>query len=86
MISELRREIDKIDAEIVKLLAKRMELSQQIGKEKQQTGEEIHVRTREIEVLDLVKLLGDQLGLQESFLTDLYTVILKESRQIQESA
>lgn len=83
MIEELRREIDKIDAELITLLSKRMEHSRQIGEEKQSTGEDIHVRTREIAVLDKVKLLGNREGLNDTFVVDLYQVILAESRRLQ---
>ena len=83
MIEEHRKAIDKLDSELVRLLADRLELSRKIGEEKRSTGEEIHVRTREIAILDRVKLYGDQLGLDEDFLTSLYQVILAESRRIQ---
>ena len=83
MIEELRKEIDKIDSELIKLLAKRMELAVQIGNEKKTTGEEVHQKTREMRVLDTAKLLADSLGLSESFVTDLYALIFTESRKVQ---
>ncbi len=46
-------------------------------------GNNIHVKTREITVLDQVKLLGNQVGLNDAFITNLYQVILTESRRIQ---
>jgi chorismate mutase/prephenate dehydratase len=85
MINELRKEVDKLDTELISLLAKRMDLSRQIGNEKKESGEDIHVRTREITVLDQVKLLGDRAGLADAFVTNLYQVVLAESRRIQES-
>jgi len=86
MIDEIRREIDKIDSELISLLAKRMNLSNKIGNEKQGSGAEIHVKTREIAVLDQAKLLGDRAGLTDAFITSLYQVILMESRRIQEAS
>jgi len=86
MIDELRKEIDKIDSEIISLLAKRIALSQKIGNEKQTTGADIHVKTREITVLDQVKLLGNQSGLDDAFITSLYQVVLTESRRVQGEA
>lgn len=83
MIDDLRKEIDKLDSELVKLLAKRMELSAQVGHEKEASGIEIHQKTREMTVLDSAKLLANSLGLAESFVTDIYALIFAESRKIQ---
>ncbi len=83
MIEELRKEIDEVDSEIVRLLAKRMDLAVEIGKEKGATGVEVHQKTREMRVLDTAKLLADSLGLSESLLTDIYTLIFAESRRLQ---
>ena len=86
MIDDLRKEIDKLDTELVKLLARRMELSLQMGREKKAAGIEIHQKTREMTVLDSAKILADSLGLSESFVTDLYALIFAESRKIQNDA
>lgn len=83
MIEELRKEIDRTDAELVKLLARRMELAVQIGKEKKTIGVDIHQKTREITILDTAKLQADSLGLSNSFVTDIFTVIFAESRRLQ---
>jgi len=84
-MNELRKEVDKLDSDLITILAKRMDLSKKIGMKKEQTDEEIHVRTREITVLDQAKLLGDRAGLRDDFITNLYQVILAESRRIQEA-
>lgn len=86
MLEELRREMDHADSELVKLLAKRMEISKRIGDAKRSEGVEIHQKTREIAVLDKAKLLGDSLGLSDAFLTDVYSTILAESRRQQGAA
>ena len=83
MLDDLRKEVNKLDAELVKLLAKRMELSIEIGKEKKVLGMEVYKKTREIAILDTVKLLADSLGLSESFVTDVYALIFAESRRLQ---
>lgn len=86
MLEDLRRKMDKLDAELVKLLARRIDLSKQIGEAKRAEGIEIHQKTREIAVLDGAKLMGDALGLSDAFLTDIYSLILAESRKAQGSA
>lgn len=83
MIDDIRKQIDRIDIELINLLAKRMELVVQIGKEKKVSGEEVLQATRESVVIDKAKLLADTLGLDDTFITNLYSVILVESRKIQ---
>lgn len=86
MIEDIRKQIDRVDIELIHLLAKRMDLAATIGREKRELGEEVIQATRESVVLDKVKLVADTLGLSEAFITDLYTVILAESRRIQSAA
>ncbi|MBN2306898.1 chorismate mutase [Candidatus Peregrinibacteria bacterium] len=86
MIEALRKEIDKLDIELVKLLFKRMELAAQLGREKRAAGEKIHQKTREMAVLDNVKLQANSLGLSEGLVTDIYTLIFAESRRLQNAA
>jgi len=83
MLDDLRKEVDKVDAELIRLLAKRLHLSTEIGREKKATGVEIHQKTREMTVLDQAKLLANSLGISEAFITDIYSLILSESRQVQ---
>lgn len=83
MIDDLRKEVDKLDSELVKLLAKRINLSVQIGHEKKAAGTEVHQKTREMTVLDSAKLQADSLGLSNAFVTDIYSIIFTESRRLQ---
>lgn len=86
MIDDIRKQIDRIDIDLINLLATRMSLATQIGREKKASGAEILQATRESVVLDKAKLLADTLGLSDDFITKLYTVILSESRRIQGQA
>jgi chorismate mutase len=83
MIDDIRKQIDRVDIELINLLAKRMDLAVQIGREKKASGEEVRQATRESVVIDKAKLVADTLGLDDTFITNLYTVILTESRRIQ---
>ncbi len=82
-IDELREQIDSVDREIVELLKKRMDIAKQIGKLKMQSSTSVHQKTREVAVLDRIKLLANSLGLSEDFVIDLYTLIFAESRRLQ---
>ena len=84
MIDDLRKEVDKLDVELIKLLSRRMGLTAEIGREKKAAGTEVHQKTREMTVLDQAKLLANSLGLSEAFITDIYSLILAESRRIQD--
>jgi len=86
MIDDLRKEIDQLDLDLIKLLAKRMDLSVQIGDEKKSSGEEVHQKTREMTVLDTAKLQANSIGLSETLVTDIYTLIFTESRRLQSEA
>ncbi len=83
MIDDLRKQVSKIDSELITLLSKRMELSVQIGHEKKASNIEIQQKTREVAVLDSVKLQANSLGLSESFVADVFTGIMAESRRVQ---
>ena len=83
MIDDSRKEIDQLDVQLVKLLAKRMDLATQLGREKKAAGMEVHQKTREVAVLDSAKLLANSLGLSEDLVTDIYALIFTESRRLQ---
>jgi monofunctional chorismate mutase len=81
-IKPARAEIDKIDAEIIKLLKKRFELSRGIGKIKRQLKKDIEDGNRDREVLNNYRKRADN-KLSEDFLEDLVRLILKYSKEVQ---
>ena len=77
-IAELRREIDGIDGEIVRLIIRRMELSREIGRSKDTVTD----KSREMQViLNVRNEAGDQIN--PAFLREIYERIILESRRIQ---
>ena len=68
-LDELRKRIDAMDADLVRLLNERTEIALEIGKLKRSRGEEVYVPAREKEVLDclaqgfLYKEIADKLGI-----------------------
>lgn len=79
-LEELRKKIDRIDSEMVKLLNKRIEFALRTKKLKPKVADE----TREIDVLDKVK---KQRGLiRPEFHEKIYKDILAESKRLQEQA
>ncbi len=77
---EIRNEIDRVDGEILSLLAKRMMLSVRAGK----TKDRIIDRKREREILRKMKYRNDRL-LTSKFKEKLYIDIMSESKRLQES-
>ena len=81
-LTELREQIDEIDAQIVELYEKRMEVSRQVAEYKLGTGKKVFDRQREAEKLSRVKALTHNewngRGVQE-----LFEQIMSMSRKLQ---
>ena len=78
-LSDIRQQIDALDAQILKLLAKRFECCEQVLQHKEQVLDE----NREAEVQALWKQQAEELGLSEEFALALLEKILTESKRIQ---
>lgn len=81
MIQELKKQRDKIDMELVQLVAQRFDLSQKIAVEKKMAGQELHLNTDEIEALDKAKIAGNNVGLEDTFIADFFATVFKEERK-----
>ena len=82
-LDELRKEIDAVDAEIVKLFEKRMEISERIAAYKQQAGIPVRDEAREKEkILQVQNLAHTEFNRQH--IEDLYTLLMSLSRKLQE--
>lgn len=55
---ELRAQIDAIDAQIVELYEKRMDISRQVGEYKISVGKKVFDRQREAEKLEKIRALA----------------------------
>lgn len=81
-IQELRKEIDSINDEMLKLFIKRMEISYLIGKEKAKEGKSVLDRKREEEVLEYVVANSPQ-NIQ-NYSIEFFRNIMNLSKQYQE--
>ncbi len=81
-LEELRRQIDGIDQELVRLFKQRMWLSAQVGQYKKAQGLPIHVPQREAEKLE--QLSQRVMPSMEPYLAAFYERIFALSRQYQE--
>jgi chorismate synthase len=82
-IESLRDTIDLIDRNIVLLLAERQSLVAQIGDLKRRRGAKVFDRSRQLRILRKQLPVARQLGLDETFITQLFTAIFRLARSTQ---
>ncbi len=82
-LTQLRAQIDEIDHELLRVLAKRMLLAAEIGRYKQENNVTIFQLERWFEILESRKAWGTDLGLVEKFVYELYQLIHKNSIRVQ---
>ena len=78
-LAGLRSEIDDIDAELLQLLARRMEVSAQIGEYKKQNNVTVVQMDRWKKILADHVATGADLGLSEEMITEIFEAIHQES-------
>ncbi|MFK8301381.1 chorismate mutase [Capnocytophaga stomatis] len=83
-LGELRSKIDVLDDQLLDLLRKRMETSDNIGKLKKDKNVAVLQNSRWYALLGKMILEGQQLGLSEEFVTHLFKAIHQESINRQE--
>jgi chorismate mutase len=83
IIGELRREIDEIDDQVLKMLARRMEIAARIGKHKRSQGMDVLQLDRWTRVVEDRLEKGTSRGLSRNFLLKLLQAIHEESLRIQ---
>ena len=80
-LNDIRQEINQVDAKLVELFVKRMELAAQVADYKKEKGLPIYVPAREREVLESVaKLSGPEM---EAYTRELYSTLFALSRSYQ---
>lgn len=84
-LDELRRRIDEIDEELVRLLSARAECALTIGHEKKAAGLELYQPSREAEVLEHVQRVN--IGpLDDGAVKRLFERIIDEARRLERLA
>lgn len=83
MLDKWRQEIDKIDWELIKLIAQRMQVVREIGIYKKANWIEIIQQWRWQEILKSRKKLAKELWLKEEFIEDIWNRIHKYAINIE---
>lgn len=78
-LEELRTEIDKLDGELLQILAKRMEIIDEIGEYKNKNDITILQMKRWAGIIEDRLAIGTHLGLEEVFLKNLLSLMHEES-------
>ena len=82
-MEEYRKKINKVDSEIIKLLAKRRDLSREIIRLKNESKSTIRDKNREKELLTQLIKLGKKEGLDSDFVTKVFHEIIDDSIKLQ---
>lgn len=86
-LGPLRRQIDALDRELVRLLNERARLGIEVGRAKVAAGLDVHDAEREAEVLRRVRETNAATGgpITDEALLDLYRRIIELTRQIEQA-
>jgi chorismate mutase len=84
-LEELRRQIDAIDEQLVRLLSARAACALEIGHEKKTAGLEVYQPTRETEVLEHVQRVNTG-PLDDGAVKRLFERIIDEARRLERIA
>ena len=82
-LDELRKKIDEVDSRIVRLIAERIKIAEEIGEVKKKLGKQIEDLNREQVVLDNVKEIAGQQGLSPDDIESIYRQIIAASKNME---
>ncbi len=83
-VNRMRAHIDLVDREIVRLLAKRQQMSLEIGRVKAERGLPIFAPEREKELMEVIRKEAELSGIRPDHVEALFHLVLAESRAVQE--
>ncbi|SDZ93341.1 bifunctional chorismate mutase/prephenate dehydrogenase [Alkalimonas amylolytica] len=83
-LTPLRQQIDAIDTELVQLLARRAQVTAEVGRVKQQFGLPVYMPAREQALLQARREQAEQHGLSPELVEDVLRRVMRESYQTQE--
>ena len=80
----IRNELDKLDNELMSVLAKRMDLVLEVAAYKEKNNLPLCQQKRENEIFEAKRALARKYGLNEKLVEDLFKRIIKDSIRIQQ--
>jgi 3-deoxy-7-phosphoheptulonate synthase len=85
-IPSLRDEIDRVDRDLIRLIARRLHSSIEIGRIKAGRGLPLHAPDREAELIDEARDDARRLGVDPGYAAELMELVLAHSRKAQQAA
>lgn len=85
-LKELRKEIDEINKNIIKLIVKRMKLAEEIVEYKKANALPIYIPEREKEVIENVRKIAKENNLDENMIEEVFWKIIEHTREMQKEA
>ena len=82
-LSKYRKQVDKINLSIIKLIAKRIKISVKIGKYKKSKGIKIFDKKREKQVFAKLKKDAVKNKLDSKIISNIFKEIIRYSRKVQ---
>ena len=82
-LEELRKKIDEADNKIVKLIAERIRIAEEIGREKSKRGKQIEDVERERRVLERVRRIAREENINQEDIESIYEQIVTISKSVQ---
>lgn len=82
-LEELRKQINETDIRIVKLIAERIKIAEEIGKKKREEGKQIEDREQEKIIFKNVKSIARGEGVSQEDIESIYRQIITASKRIQ---
>ncbi len=82
-IDEIRKHIDRIDNVIINALAERMSLMPEVAEYKKKNNVPITDEEREIAIMNKLKKVAAEHGLDESFVEEVFLSLFNEAKRIQ---
>ena len=82
-LEELRRKIDETDTNIVRLLAERIRIAEEIGKEKINRGKQTEDLAREQKVIEHVRRVAREENVNQADIESIYNSIVAKAKSVQ---
>jgi len=82
-LEDLRRKVDEADTKIVKLIAERIRITEEIGREKRKQGKQIEDAEREKKVVENVISIAREEGINQEAIASIYRQIVTVSKNMQ---
>ena len=83
-LEEIRKKVDIIDEDIVRLIAERMSYVSRIKEYKNKNNLPIYDAKREADILDSKKIIAKELGVDSELVEKVFSAIMEVSRKAQE--